>query len=217
MSLLSFMRQKSLEKGIGTCPHCGKQDIYYSILEVCGECFQPIDSRPAIKKLQFAIEVFNEFLENYDDFIPTESKRNLFNSISEVLVDQLKNENTFDNTHLICFQSVCKHIGTLGGESFGGSLAHATKKISVKKGMPNETEVTLSLTALMFAINYIIDFPVKNEFILKTKPGKFAEAVKSGKSKPIQSEKKANKGCLGVVVIFMFAIVAIFISIKCLL
>jgi len=156
MSLLSFMRQKSLEKGIGTCPHCDKQDIYYSILEVCGECFQPIDSRPAIKKLQFSIEVFNEFLENYDDFIPTEAKRNLFNSISEVLVSQLKNENTFDNTNLICFQSVCKHIGILGSESFGGSLVHTTKQISVKDGISNKTEVTLSLTALMFAINYIM-------------------------------------------------------------
>ena len=57
MNLLSFMRQKAIEKGMKTCPSFGKEDIFFALNGKCLECDKPIQRNNAEKTLQFSIEI----------------------------------------------------------------------------------------------------------------------------------------------------------------
>jgi len=198
MSILNFMEEKAIEKGISTCPNCLTADIFYSLLGKCSECDTVFEEKPKIKKLQFSIEVLLEFTEKYDECMPNDVKR-IFLQLGKTIIYKIKTENTVDNSKLIQFQYQCNHIPQLGSNQFGGAIDGNNMAIQMVESITNPVTVGKSLSAVILSIIFIRKYKVPNEFKLETK-------------QPISKSSKSG-GCLGIFIAltFLFGILCVFI------
>lgn len=212
MSFLTIMEQKATEKDITVCSNCGTPDIFFSLINKCNECGNPLPDKPKQKKLQFSIEILIEFIQQFDNRMPEESKK-IFLQLCKGIVHKLKASNTVDNSNLIKLQYLCKHIPDLGNTSFGivnikqGSIALDEKAADLMT-------VAKTLSGTLLCIKFINEYSVPNEFILDTTEKKPVQDSQP-KSNPTQSQN-SKSGCLGVMalVIFSSAVIIYVISIS---
>lgn len=197
--LLPFMKQKATEKGIKTCPNCSKEDIFFALNGMCLECKNPIPRNGKEKSLQFSIEIFTEFFEKYDEIFTSEQKKIHLQFLKE-LIYSLSTKNSLENEKIIKLQSIVKNIRQIGGNTIGGSITIEGGKPGIKLlkdwggTVGDPMSRVKSLSAVILAIQYILEYKVKNEFILET-----------ATSKPVTPKTKtnSNKGCLGSVILIV--------------
>jgi hypothetical protein len=202
MNLLPFLRQKAMEKGIKTCPNCDTEDIFYSLNGMCLECNGSLPPNDKIKSLQFATELFTEFFEKHDSMFTSEQKK-IPVQFLKGLVHNLSNKGSLENEKIIKLQSIIKNIGTIGSNEAGGAIKMENGKPSLQL-LENHTRLSgdpfervKSFAAVILAMQYILDFKVKNEFVLDT--------AKSHSSSTASSTSKTNSqsgkgGCLSMIV-----------------
>jgi hypothetical protein len=204
MSLLPFMRQKATEKGIKTCQNCGEQDIFFALNGTCLECNNPIPRNGKEKSLQFSIEIFTEFFEKYDEIFTPEQKKIPLQFLKG-LIYSLSKKNILENEKIIKLQSIVKNIGKIGGNAIGGAISMENGKPGLE--MLEDFSGTVgdpmsrvkSLSAVILAIQYILDYKVKNEFVLETAiPKPATSATRTNTSQPAN-----NKGCLSSFVLLL--------------
>lgn len=206
MSLLPYMRQKAMEKGIKTCPNCGAEDIFFAINGTCLECNNPIPRNPNEKTLQFSIEIFTEFFEKFDELFTPEQKKVPIQFLKGLIYSLAKN-NSLENEKIIQLQSIVKNIGRIGGNAIGGAITmdngkpglQMLKDFAGTSGDPMSR--VKSLSAVILAIQYILEYKVKNEFVLENVMPKSTTTSRQT-SKPTSN----NKGCLGSVVLMLTVI-----------
>jgi hypothetical protein len=201
------MRQKAIEKGIKACPSCGTEDIFFALNGMCLECNKPIQRNSKEKTLQFSIEVFVEFFEKYDEVFSAEQKKNPIQFLKG-LINTLIIKGALENEKIITLQSIVKNIGQIGGNNFGGAIVvesgkpslQLLKDFSVQAADPMSR--IKSLSAVILSIQYILDYKVKNEFVIET-------AKASSTTRNFATEQKpnsANKGCLGSIILILIFI-----------
>lgn len=195
MSMVNFMRKRATEKGIQTCPHCGAEDILYGLGGKCLECSQPIPRNNEYFSLEFAIECFTEFFIKYDKVFSPAQKANPIKFLLQLckdysLLDQIP------NSKIIQLQSMVKNVGRIGGEEIGGVIVmtNGNPTLQVAKnfnGMQGDPIDNMkSLGGVIVAMQYILSYPVKNEFVIDTD----FPAVAKGKTSSGASPAKG--GCL---------------------
>lgn len=210
MSLLTFMDQKAREKGITTCPNCGTPDIWFSLAGKCTECDTPLPAKPRAQRLQYAIEVFTEFTQQYDDMMPPEPKR-MFLQLGKAITYKIQTTNIVDNSKLIQFQHLCGLIPLLGSNSFGGAIDAKQMSIQLLETARDPMTVGKSLGAALLCLQYIKGYKVDNEFILETTPTK---PTQRQIKQPVNTPSKKNSGCLGMLLTMTFiGVLLFFISI----
>lgn len=198
------MRQKATEKGIKTCPNCGEEDIFFALNGMCLECNNSIPRNGKEKSLQFAIEVFTEFFEKYDEIFSPEQKKIPLQFLKG-LIYSLSTKNSLENDKIIKLQSIVKNIGRIGGNAIGGAVTMEGGKPGLQ--MLKDWSGTVgdpmsrvkSLSAVILAIQYILDYKVKNEFVLETATPKPASST----TRTNTNQPANNKGCLGSVILIM--------------
>lgn len=201
MSLLPYLRQKATEKGIKTCPNCGEEDIFYALNGKCLECNNPIERNGKEKSLQFSIEVFTEFFEKYDEIFTPEQKKIPLQFLKG-LIYSLSTKNSLENEKIIKLQSIVKNIGRIGGNTIGGAITMETGNPGLQLledwsgAVGDPMSRVKSLGAVILAIQYILEYNVKNEFILETVTTKPATTK-------IDTNQTTNKGCLGSVILIL--------------
>lgn len=203
MSLLPYIRQKAMEKGIKTCPYCGVQDIFFAINGTCLECNNPIPRNSKEKTLQFSTEIFTEFFEKFDELFTPEQKKIPIQFLKG-LIYTLSKTNTLENEKIIQLQSIVKNIGRIGGNAIGGAITMENGKpgLQMLKDFAGASGDPMSrvksLGAVILAIQYILEFKVRNEFVLETVMPKTTTT-----SKQTTPPTSNNKGCLGSVVLML--------------
>lgn len=200
MSLLTYMEQKAREKGITTCPNCGTPDTWFSLAGKCTECSTPLSKKPKSQRLQFAIEVFTEFAQQYDDMIPSEPKK-MFLQLGKAIAYKIQTINIVDNSKLIKFQHLCGLIPLLGSNSFGGAIDAKNMSIQLLETARDPMTVGKSLGAALLCLQFIKGYQVDNEFILETTPTK---PVQRQTNQPVSTPTKKNSGCLGMLLTLTF-------------
>lgn len=204
MSLLPFMRQKATEKGIKICPSCGEEDIFFALNGMCLECNNPIERNGKEKSLQFSIEVLTEFFEKYDEIFTPEQKKIPLQFLKG-LIYTLSTKNSLENEKIIKLQSIVKNIGRIGGNAIGGTITMAAGKPGLQmlkdwSGTAGDPMSRVkSLSAVIFAIQYILGYKVKNEFVLETATPKAATSTTTTYTKSPAN----NTGCLGSVILIL--------------
>lgn len=199
MSLLPFMKQKATEKGLKNCPHCGVPDIFYALNGTCMECNKPIDRHSKPKTFQFALELFNEFIEKFDNLTPRETKQPAIDYFIG-LIATCKNENKLpSNESIIRLQSFINNMGSIGGDKIGGSITVQNGQPSLqllKNYQPSGDPMARikSLGAVVAAIQYIQGLSVTNEFVLDPKTTPKAASITALSSKKPTS--KTGSGCV---------------------
>lgn len=208
MNLFEFFYEKAVEKGTPICENCGATDKYYTLYNDCVHCGQVLPKVPKEKKLQFALEIIVEFIEKYDESLPENSKKT-FLQICKATVYKIKTQNKVENSQLIHIQHLCKHMPTIGSNSFGGALDMEKNGIQVLSGIDNPDETQILLSTIGAALIFVRDYEVSNEYIIDTKPS----TNKPQSTAPAQQEKsyvpKTNKGCLSI--FFLLIIILIFL------
>jgi hypothetical protein len=171
MSLLLFMRQKAIEKGIRICPYCGKEDISYGLNGTCFECNNPIERNPKEKSLLFALEVYTEFLEKYDEYLNAEDKNLLLKSLKGLIYSWSK-KNIIANEDIIRIQTVVKDVKRIGGNQLGAAFYMDGEEPKVQlvqnyHGMAGDPMTRVkSLGGVILSIQFILNYKVSNEFVL---------------------------------------------------
>lgn len=170
VNFLSFIQQKSSEKGIINCPNCGEPDIFFALGEKCAECGEPLPGRDKVKSLQFALEILREFIQKYDEVFPLSAKRDLiatFNSlILACLIDRYL-PSTDNLAKLQVFNDI-----PIGGKKVAAvikvekGISHFTIAEEIKGAIiKNEIDpkaYVQSLTAVALAIQYILNLGKSN-------------------------------------------------------
>ena len=165
------MRQKAIEKGIKTCPNCGEEDIFFALNGMCLGCNNPIQRNSKEKSLQFSVELFTEFFEKFDEIFTAEQKKIPIQFLKG-LIYTLSSKNSLENDKIIKLQSIVKNIGRFGGNAIGGAIKVEGGKpelLMLKDYGGTEDDPmsrVKSLSAVILAIQYILEYKVKNEFIL---------------------------------------------------
>lgn len=204
MSLLPFMKQKAIEKGIKRCPNCGEEDIFYALNGKCLECDNPIQRNAKEKSLQFSIEVFTEFFEKFDEILTAEQKKIPLQFLKG-LIYTLSTKNNLENEKIIKLQMIVKNIGQIGGDAIGGAIKVEDGKPSLQLlkdygGTVGDPMSRIkSLSAVILSFQYILEYKVKNEFILETALPKANIQI----SKPTIKSSSKNKGCLGSLILLL--------------
>lgn len=159
------MEQKASEKGLKNCTNCGTPDIFFALSGKCVECQSPIERNSKQKTFQFALEVFTEFAEKYDEFEDSDRKRGSINILKNI-ISKCKTENRlplFKEIHLI--QTLVNNI-TIGGEKIGGAITVTEGKPSIQLLQENNKvrmDSVQSLAAVVMAIQYIQQVEVEPE------------------------------------------------------
>jgi len=133
---------------------------------MCLECNKPIQKNNREETLQFAIEVFKEFFERYDEMFSIEQKK-LPIQFLEGLVETLINKNDLENEKIITLQSMVKHLSQIGGNRIGGGIKIESGKpvllllenYSVDDADPMAR--IRSLSAVILSLQFILDYPLK--------------------------------------------------------
>ena len=139
----------------------------------CLECNNPIPRNSKEKTLQFSIEIFTEFFEKFDELFTPEQKKVPIQFLKG-LIYSLSKKNSLENEKIIQLQSIVKNIGRIGGNAIGGAITMDNGKPGLQmlkdfggtSGDPMSR--VKSLSAVILAIQYILEFKVKNEFVLET-------------------------------------------------
>lgn len=170
VNFVSFIQQKSTEKGITNCPNCGKPDILFALGGKCAECGEPLPRRDKIKSLQFALEILREFIQKYDEVFPLPAKRDLiatFNSLILTCIIDKSLPSTDNMAKLQVFNDI----------PIGGKKAAVVIKVEKSKSsftvandiigtiIKNETDskaYALSTSAVVLAIQYILNLGKNN-------------------------------------------------------
>ena len=159
------MEQKASEKGLKSCNNCGTPDIFFALSGKCVECQSPIERNSKQKTFQFALEVFTEFAEKFDDFDNSDRKRNSINILKNI-ISKCKIENRLPQfKELFHIQALVNNV-TIGGEKIGGAITVTEGKPSVQLLQENNKvrmDSVQSLAAIVMAIQYIQEFRVESE------------------------------------------------------
>ena len=195
MSMVNFFRKRATEKGIQTCPHCGEEDILFGLGGKCLECGQPIPRNDKYLSLEFAIESFTEFFVKYDKIFSPAQKANPIKFLLQLCKDYSLLD-PIPNSKIIQLQSIVKNVGRIGGEEIGGVIVmtNGNPTLQVAKnfnGMHGDPIDNMkSLGGVIVAMQYILSYPVKNEFVIDT----VFPAVAKGKTR--SEPTPAKGGCL---------------------
>jgi len=165
LTLVPFLRQKAMEKGIKTCPNCGYEDIFFALNGMCLECNTPIEKNNREKTLQFAIEVLREFLDGYDEMFSIEQKKRSIQFLEE-LVHTLTHKNNLENEKIVVLQSIVKSIGQIGGKGIGGGIKIESGKpvlLLLKNYRIDDADPMArikSLSGVILSLQFILEYPV---------------------------------------------------------
>lgn len=170
INFLSFIQQKSTEKGIINCFNCGEPDILFALGGKCAECGEPLPRRDKVKSLQFALEILREFIQKYDEVFPLSAKRDLIATFNSLILTCIIDESLPSTDNLAKLQ-VFNDI-PIGGKK-------VAVVIKVEKGEPRFTVAddiigniirneidskayALSTAAVVLAIQYILNLGKSN-------------------------------------------------------
>ncbi|MFH1118236.1 MAG: hypothetical protein V1775_00325 [Bacteroidota bacterium] len=174
--MLNFIIERAKQLGAQNCVHCGKLDFGFGLAAehlgggYCINCFQPSKKYSDTKTLQFALEIFKEINENYDDINSSQDKVLVIEFI-ESLLSPLRLGKMPSNDLIIRLQALLKGMdGDIGGAKIGGLL-------KFKRGVPgivlatyNKSLVShsaeMSLAICVLTINFINRLNVSNEFMV---------------------------------------------------
>lgn len=210
MSMVNFFRKRATEKGITKCPNCGAEDILFGLSGKCLECSQPIPRNDKYLSLEFAIESFTEFFVKYDKIFSPAQKANPIKFLLQ-LCKEYSILDPIPDTKIIQLQSIVKNVGRIGGEEIGGVIVmtNGNPTLQVAKnftGMQGDPLDNMkSLGGVIVAMQYILNYPVKNEFVI------YPDFPAVSKSKSSKATTKPKGGCLKSAAAIVFVI--LFLSI----
>lgn len=210
MSLLPFMKQKVIEKGLKQCPHCGEPDIFYALNGTCLECNKPIPRNSTLKTFQFAVEILTEFIDKYDDFTPRETKQPALDYFNAIIYTC--RNNIPSNESLLKLKTFVNNVGSLGGNEIGGSVTIQNGEPSLQllknyKTAGDPMARVKSLSAVILAIQFIQSFSLTSVIADGIQPNR------ANTTRTTEKSNQSNSGCMFLMATLLTAFISLTILI----
>jgi hypothetical protein len=211
MSLIPFLNKIAIEKGLTVCPNCGEPDIFFALNGKCTNCSNTLPKKCDIKSLQYSLEVLHKFIDEYDEFASREEKKDALLYFEHMISTCKKHSRLPDNEQIILVQSFLNNLDQIGGTRIGGAIYMQNGQPSIKllsKQAGNTMDNVKSITAVLYSIQYIQNFKVANEFVVRPNQKISPSTVNYFDSKTKNTSK--NSGCLSSVFILLLTVLVFF-------
>ena len=174
--MITYIINKAKELGAQNCNNCHELDYGFALSGSEGEggkcinCSSSVKQYSPEKTLQFSLLILKELLQSNDDCNTISDKQYFISKINDLALPLMDSNSLPANEEIIKFQALLKSIpkGMFGSEDkIGGVVTLENGKWGLALGKTNLTMGKVkSLTICALSIYYIMNFKVKNEFVL---------------------------------------------------